>query len=521
MRRVLLPLALLIGCSTSEPMPQHDLTEEVALGRSLDGTDALEMWTESTEELVVHYRDESGGPIVGIQVDFVLMTGAPGASLWPSRAYTDAQGEARTQLRSGSTATSLRVRASALDAAPFFVDVVVRQAAVAAISAGVSYDGKRPVQDFALAALEGKRCPEAVALGASDVIQTVATRDAVTGFRLEAGSSAALVAWALDVTGAPVARGCVEVAVPEGDENARMSVVVPLADLPLALSDSLALPLALDVSASVARIDEAVRTAVGAQLAASAAASASAEADYYLAALAREVATTESAASSALAAARASVASTITTALSKARTGPRAFAALLGELLTKRGAKLAIEASYRGATSVVLDELTAVSSDGTLASALSAAPVFALRSARFEEARAALELDGLELKLGLGEYGRVLVAALGKGDASDRLRAAAGCVDALAPALSGTCTPQAITRACERALTDLTSAIDGALATLDASAPTIALAGSLSVHDRSDDGVADDLGAGTLQGTWGRDAVTVEVDRPGHVLLQN
>ncbi|HEY6876720.1 MAG TPA: Ig-like domain-containing protein, partial [Polyangiales bacterium] len=102
-------------------------------GASEDGNAALDAAPRDSEEsllfeveqtsllpnrkltLKARYLDGNGTPQGNVLVDFSITGAAAGASLMPSRAFTDSQGIATTTLRAGSTAGTLEVRARAGD----------------------------------------------------------------------------------------------------------------------------------------------------------------------------------------------------------------------------------------------------------------------------------------------------------------------------------------------------------------------------------------------------------------------
>jgi len=231
-------LVLLLGCTTSDPSDfADDELAESGLARSLEVTAPLELLTGQAAELVVRHRDADGALVQGVPVDFALMGAAPGASLWPSRVQTDADGLARTQLRAGASAMTLHVRASAPDTTPLYLEIVVREAVPTALSVDVRYEGEREVAAYTITVVEEASCTEALEEGATgDVTHTLAESELPVAVRIQGGTRAALVAWAHDGTDVPVASGCVEYEAPLTDEVAsrRVQLVIPLVDTPLA-----------------------------------------------------------------------------------------------------------------------------------------------------------------------------------------------------------------------------------------------------------------------------------------------
>jgi hypothetical protein len=249
-----------------------------------------------------------------------------------------------------------------------------------------------------------------------------------------------------------------------------------------------------------------------------------AEADYYLDAIARSLeARGDAAALAALAASRSSSAlsSSLAPALMRAGVGPLNVATKLGTLLTARGSVLLVSGSLSGLQLGTLGELTAQSADRTDSLRLPLQVPTRL-DATFDEARAQLLVKELRIELEAGAYGRALIAELLVDPMlklTSTLESSAGCAEVVAPwaeaQLKGVCDRACALATCKRSTSELLAAVQEALAQPEGPSSGVTLAGQVAAHDRTDDGVVDDLGPAELAGQWSpTDTVSGELREP-------
>lgn len=466
--------------------------------------------------LTVRYVDADGQPLAGRSVAFDLSETRSGASLSPSQVSTGDDGYARATLYAGTSTAmfSVRVTAEGADTVAFQITVGNPVPPVAHIE--VSYEGERKATSVSLTLVPEASCQDAAAMGSSANAdsQVIYKFDGLGQgqFDLDADVSYALLASARNDTNAKLASGCTEFDAPstaDADE-ASLDVRIALADVPLALADAYAVALSLDLQQPLAQLAPAAASAVSAALAAGPAAAGT----FYLDAVAAQLPTDQV---SAFAEARAGgLDQALATLLDNSETGPLRIASELSSLVSALGPSCSVQASYsaEGAGSFRVDRLFALPSPALgagakavdlRAGALSGAA--ALR-ASYDEASAELRFESLSFELGLGSYAGVLLDGA-RADAANfaaRLAAAHGCASlgilASTPSWPVAITPAVAVAACEQAAAGLVERIEAAWQVLDAAHPSVWLSGSVSVHDRDDDGVVDDLGPSALHGSW-------------------
>jgi hypothetical protein len=525
---------LLLGCSSAtSPSADRTLdTEDASVAMlSVEGERAMTMLPNAVRELSVRYRDAQGVYAAGAQVEFAL-TGAapgssgaaPGSSLNPPRAVTDAQGVARTRLRVGSTPGELSVRASASNADPVYMNVSVLSAQPATLSASVRYTGARKLASYSVTAIEGLSCDEALDDGGpGEVVHTFQSPSEVVRFDLESGLPTAVVAWGRDQTGAKLARGCASF-VPTGAGNPSASVMVPLENTIVRWDRELTLQIELDASDPTRRLAENASAAVERSLVPTGVASTFAESDYLIATLASVLRVSTLSAST-----RNELSIALQGVLKQNAVGPRAVGRSVGELLKRTGAGLLVETSY--APEAALGPITRVSAlaqDGVQVLQLAMLPKADI-SASFEPASAQLQIAELRVQLGLGEYALSLLrAAQADPDSTpgSQFDAASGCRTVIGPWLAAR--PELAAEsdraalgiaACEQAIDRLVADIASSFSALNAVSPTLRLAGTVPVQDRTEDERVDDLGPAEVSGTWGVSAVRGEVRVPVQTAL--
>ncbi len=506
-------------------LPTGNAGSEAAYGGRLEfkGEPLLVLSPNATAELSVRYLDAQQAPVPGKLVDFSLTGVASGASLTPASATTDDEGFATTRLRVGSMKAALEVRATADGVTPLYIEVSVHDGDATTLSVEVSYSGQRPLAIYTVTALNGKTCAQA--LGADltgELVYTVPKAGGVVQFPLGSGISIAVVAWGKDETGAKLARGCTDV---PADAKTGRHVVVELEDTQMHLSGPLELELELNLATPMARITDAAKRAIDTAITPSGSYTMFAEANYYLDAIAAQLAqqtATDSLSRLATMRTGTTLSASLSPALTKAGVGPKAVGTQLGTLLATRGAGLTLRTTYSAGELAAASGLSAMSADSMSALSLPLSPHASL-SASFDEQRAQLMIDELELELGLGSYARALLTALGGQDAAtlqSTISSASGCGDVVASwwaksDAAGLADVSTAVAGCEQAVQKLRTAVEAALSALDDAQGMIQLHGAAQLYDRSlDDGLVDDLGPSELMGTWGNGSVLAELRAP-------
>jgi hypothetical protein len=514
-----------LGCSGGEDSGA-DASDAAAPGQgaSLEfkasGTSLL---PNKETDLVACYRDASGNALKGELVDFALVGVAPGASLNPSRALTGEDGCATTLLRAGSTAVDLDVRARAGEQGYDLITVSVRPALGTRVLVGVRYAGQRDIATYTVTSLPNMGCTQALASGlAGDSAYNFRAVDQQATFDLGYGLKAAIVGWGRDDAGAKLVRGCQEVTAPTTaiEAEAQKLVTLDLQDIALSLADALALELEINVSTPARQFEAACERGVASVVSPNAAYSMFADADFLLDAVQSSLtAQGKSAAAAELASRRqsASLSASLQPALVAAKEGPTAYGSATGAQLAQRGASITLRWSLSSALDSTLSAFTALSADGSEALRFTSLPSVEI-AARFVGELAQVAFSQLQIELGLGSYGRALLAGI---DASGRaaLTDKAGCAGAFASwwtksALLDISSASDAQAACVNAVAQLDAAMQQQLSALDTSSPALALGGNAQAHPRSDDGKVDDLGPSALTGSWGADTVEAELRVP-------
>lgn len=529
-------LSLLLACASGDlvDVPATSAADmEAGSSLQLESTGSdVSILPGMTVELAVRYRAPTGTEVRGKVVEFALAGMASGASLTPARAATNEFGVATTRLRAGNMAGTLQVRAGSDGVEPVAVQVHVGETVPSDLEVRLDYAGNRGLASYTVTALPGLRCDRALSLGVTGpIVHRIEDPREAVSFQLAPGFTASIVAWGSDDTGSRLARGCFELTAPikEKSESAKLDVNVTLDDLPLRLQGSLDVELAVAATSSAKRCAETSQRVVQRAVSPSGGIAMFVEADYYLDAIA---ALLESRASSdalaQLKSARASTAlsASLAPALSKQAVGPVAVGSALASLFSERGSVVRLVATLEGTALGALRSIEAQSGDGARTLPLGILPTARL-NASYDDAMAELAVAELRVELGLGAYGRALLNAVRNEDAAQffgALESAGGCREVVGPwadaQLPTICARDCAIAACERAVAELVSDVEAGLLELDASGSALTLAGSVPAHDRTGDGVVDDLGPAPLEGRWSTsDAVSGELREPSRNAL--
>jgi hypothetical protein len=529
----LLVLLALGACSDSGPVSGvGDDDDGADEGPYLEneGDEVVRLLPNGMTELSVRYIDAFGSALPGVPIEFAVTDPAGGSSLMPSMPVTDDEGRATTLLRVGSdpTTRSFDARVSADGVEPLFIEVRVGEVAGVAVVVEVAYQGARDVQKRTVTALPSVTCSEALAAGVSgELTYTFEGEETVKEFQLGPGLHYSVLAWGRDRTNAKVAEGCTEVDAPIKDELDPLELEVMLVDTPMKLQGSYALTLDLDVSESVARVSGAIEAAVSEALPTTDAA----EGDFFLDALESTLrGAGNTAAADELAARRTGegLAGALQSSLDAAQHGVLAYATALAEAAATFGNRLEARTTYGNSEmgmQVTVDMLRARTTDGTDGLDLGGLITegMARIEAQYSDTLGALDIATLSLKLGLGSYGKALVAAIAtRGEPGPRKEA--GCEQLAAfvaadGALALACDASCAELACTSALDSVRAASSSALTPLDTAHDTIGLRGKVFAHERDGDGIVNDLGPATLMGHWGKsdDADEVQGSVPAPV----
>jgi hypothetical protein len=411
---------------------------------------------------------------------------------------------------------------------PLLIQVLVVEAKPFALTVQVSYSGERDVKWRSVTKIASKSCDEALAAGvAGDITLSYDDEAHSPVFELAPGVHYAILAWGKDRTNAKVAVGCLEYLAPvtANKKDAHDTRDVELVDIPMSpASSSYELELDLDVSASVERLEQALRAAAEQDFPSGG--DGHAQGALFVQAVQAEM----------LARGQdpdtipGDLDVTLEGVLDAAQRGPRAYVEALASGVRTFGSHLKLHALYgigAGAEvpmSFVVDMVYVRNESDTLTLLLngkdgSYVPPLASISAMYSDRWGALDVQALSLSQGLGDYGKAVIAAL-LAHEPDELASASGCAAVQARVLSDVpgCDELCAEAACERAFNSLRMGLIMDLAAFDVSHPSLGLRGKLYAHDRTDDGLVDDLGPAELSGNWGTaeesDSVTGDVLAP-------
>jgi hypothetical protein len=504
----------LAGCAISAPNSDMGSDPSQQDGAHLDneGADNISVLPNHMAELSVRYYDAYGSPVPGVAVEFAFIDAAPGSSLMPTTPVTDDDGRVRSTLSVGSEPVDMfRVRVSADGVDPIYIHVKVSEVATVSVDVEVTYGGERDVNTRTVTALPSVTCEEALAAGVSgELTYTYPEAQTVKRFELGPGLHYAVVAWGKDQTNAKVAEGCTELDAPILGVTKPVSKRVELLDTTMKLLGSFDLTLDLDVSASVERASGIISTVASAALPATD----YPEGDYYLDALEAQLRDAgETSAADDLAARSAELAGPLQTSLETAQQGALAYAAALGESCAAFGDRLEVRTKFGSAVdanTIMVSMLRARTSDGVDGIPLELAPEGTWPvDAAYSDTLGAVNINLLTLPVGLGSYVKALISGLAERPEPGP-RAQGGCAALAAfiagdEALNTACDADCAAAACTRALDAVDSASASALTALDTTYASIGLRGQVYAHERTGDGVVDDLGPnrGEFEGSWG------------------
>ncbi len=481
------------------------------------GSPSIVVAPRGAADIRVAYFDAAGAPVADTVVEFALEGDAPAVSLSSGEERSNLDGEASVRLTAGSDSASFRLRANAAGAEPVYVDVRVLESAVRKAMVVALYDGLRALATRGVGALPGVGCEAALEIGMQG--EPTASYEGPSGsvsLDLGPGLHYAFVGSGRDATGALLAEGCAEIDVPADGRVSILPVAIELRDRPLTLTGSYEVMLGLDVAASAARAAETSMRGGLALLSGTQ----TQGADFFLEAIdasARQAMRITQADD--LLATRGALAASLEVKLGEEQAGPVPFLSSLAALIDYHGSALAFDAAY-GVTSVagvpMSFALTAMESralrvgDAALTYDVLSLPAANI-AAQYDDARAVIAVETLSVQLGLGTYAGRLLDALEARDGAltGQLRDWSGCDELVAWAsdrevVRKACDAGCVRGACGIAIQMLQTQARAALAGLDAAHPSIGVRGELLVFDRDEDGIVDEIGPATFEGSWGQ-----------------
>ena len=498
------------GSPSEQPGPQGPHLENL-------GDDTLELLPGGMEMLKVRYLDGAGEPVAGQQVEFSFLGLSSSAFLPSERPVTDGDGIASTTLSIGSNPPSeFSVRVSAQGVDPLLIEVHVVDARIVYLTVEVSYYGERDVKSRSVTKIAAKSCEEALAAGvAGDVTLSYDDVKHRPVFELAPGVHYAILAWGRDRTNAKVAVGCTEFVAPVTPVTPKPQDPPPSADCSVELVDtatsrSYELVLDLDVSASVERLEQAIRARADQDFPSSE--GSTAQGAFFVQALEAELLAGGVDPSGKV---PADYDLTLENALDAAGSGPGPYAHALADDVRAFGSHMKLHADYGiGGNvdvpmSIAVDMVYARNESDTVTLLLngkdgSYVPPLASIEAVYSDSWGALDVQALSLSQGLGDYGKAVMGALLEYEAQS-FAGYIGCavVEQRVASDVPACDEECRAAMCERALNSLRMSLTMDLAAFDVSHPSLGLRGKLYAHDRTDDGIVDDLGPADLSGNWG------------------
>jgi hypothetical protein len=194
------------------------------------------------------YEGPSGQAIPEAEVTFAMVGPAHDSTLQELSAITDTGGKAPGTVMAGSAAATFRIRATALDARPAYIDVAVSAAGFGNLRVNPVYEGERLPYGYDFS-LHNGTCEE-IEEGASEPLREIQVSPEEDGVFLDlpAGSTFSILAEAIASDGHALARGCVSgvvVAMSSTNEPA-----VELYDLPLDLEGRYDISLEMETAGS-------------------------------------------------------------------------------------------------------------------------------------------------------------------------------------------------------------------------------------------------------------------------------
>lgn len=230
----LLTLLALSACGTTIDPPVDagpDAPPVMTRHLEVEGDARLTLVFAEESELEVRLLDDERGPVSDALVSFSFDGRAHDSTLDVLSAQTDELGLARTTLTAGMTPGTFRVRVSAEDADPIFVEVAVSDLGFADLRVAPRYEGTRPVRLVAAAVFSDLDCSSPMTRRErGDRYQALGPDDDEANFvGLPLGVDFAVVGRAEGVDGSLLGWGCVDGVQVEADGP---PVVVEIEDMP-------------------------------------------------------------------------------------------------------------------------------------------------------------------------------------------------------------------------------------------------------------------------------------------------
>jgi hypothetical protein len=499
-------MASLLGCPAAEE--DRATTDDVALMGDLhfEGEDTFSITVGDEVDLSVRLLGTNGAPITEQEVEFGL-TGSPeGASLSLARVATDSDGVATTTLYAGRAAAPFRVRASADGLKPLYFNISVGAAAAApSVTITIEYGGLRMIKTNSVVIVEGMTCDQ-LRNNATDIrMSRTLDKDEQLMFSPAAGRSYAIAAWASDESNSKLAFGCTKYDAPLTPSDVGQTVPVTLEDIVFTATAPIPVSFTVNLQPLLATLAPLARSAVMDTLPKTS----TPQASFLLDLIQAKVDIANARKNDGLDAA-------LQQLLDAANSGALRFADAHVAAVGQDGAMCTLQGS-----------LTPVGEMGRSALAL-APPVYAVPSdslakevspndvplkgvsefdASYSPERALVTINSLKVGLGFGSYAAYMSKVFADQSNRSAVVASTGCIELRAlltqrPASFAGITADDADKACQEGVNTLVSGIRGRWSALDAERNTIAMSGTLSVHDRDGDKKIDDLGPAELSGGW-------------------
>lgn len=223
----------LIGCGSSIDIPDASPDGAVTPTRylELEGESSLMLVFGDEARILVRYLDENRAPIAGGIVTFALEGRAHDSSLLGLDGITMSDGVGETTLMAGSTRAAFRVRVTAEDADPLWVDVAVGDEGFGQLEVSTTYEGEREPR-LGVAVFADLTCDDELTMETrGDWYRAMeSVEDPVTFIGLPAGVSFAVVGRGEGPSGDLLAYGCVDGVTISAEEL--QTAMVDIVDLP-------------------------------------------------------------------------------------------------------------------------------------------------------------------------------------------------------------------------------------------------------------------------------------------------
>jgi len=534
-------LMVTVGCgdATSVPMPPSPNdggdAAPVLGSRTLTnlGEDVLTLQAEELADISFAYRRGNGQPVADAEIMLALVGRADDSSLLELSILTDGSGEATGRIIAGSRPAIFRVRATADEAHPTYIDVSVSPSGFGTLRVTPVHEGVRMIAEYRVALFSGVTCTEGETMTRSPERELIVPADGAAEFPgLPAETPIVITVWGLSEIGHQVAYGCADEFMVTEDEVTEGEI--ELSDLNLALDGRYELGLTLANTAGSESAGIALEGAISAL-----AGSRGSDAAFLLDSLHGSLLETPDLVTASMLAVLiegGDAERELSRRLTAEGTGVSVAIGRAAETVRSMLGSFSIQGTLVFPTST--EEPATWMSQTIIVTRTSAGSMLSLPLSSITEDPSGsmrAEVDPISDRVIVREYAlklplsgvafqtfRAEIASIEPGSPGSRFATEIGCASLTAwvagrPSLTTTCGTDCVNRACRRAGTDTSAAVAEALSSLDDRRSIISIAGEFEVTDEDGDLHPDTLDGESFEGVWtapGRtegDAIRAEV----------